>query len=296
MQIAIKGIKPAIYTGVAIIKALLHNRKAADLGPIICVCYTNHALDQLLEHLVKDGVRQVIRVGSQSKSDLLQNLTLHHVQEGAKPTRTEKHDTWEHNRDIRETLREIEDILSGLNNPNSWTNIQAHLMRTHNPHFKELFGKGVDEEGFQEVKGRKFRVVESWLRGAPKKLASNRPVAQLSAISLREMSTSERGVLHKHWIEQRSAQLTNDLTHALDSYHGSKSALDRCHRELDLRCLREAHVIGVTTSGLARNIELLQRVRAKVMLCEEAGEVLEAHTLTAFLPGVEHTILIGNHE
>ncbi|KAK6591706.1 hypothetical protein H4I96_12262 [Botrytis cinerea] len=95
------------YTGVAIIKTLLHNREAADLGPIICVCYTNHALDQLLEHLVKDGV---------------------------------------------------------------------------------------------------------------------------------------------------------------------------------------------TTSGLARNIELLQRVRAKVMLCEEAGEVLEAHTLTALLPGIEHAILIGDHE
>ena len=41
------------YTGVAIIKALLKNRKAANLGPIICVCYTNHALDQLLEHLVR---------------------------------------------------------------------------------------------------------------------------------------------------------------------------------------------------------------------------------------------------
>ncbi|RDL33045.1 Uncharacterized protein BP5553_08484 [Venustampulla echinocandica] len=284
------------YTGVAIIKVLLHNRNAADLGPIICVCYTNHALDQLLEHLVRDGVRQVIRLGSRSKSDLLQNLTLRHVAEKAVPTRTEKGDRWEHNKDIGETLREIEDILSGLNNPNSWTNIQAHLMSTHNRHFKELFGKGVDEEGFQEVKGRKFRVVESWLRGAPKKLTSNRPLSQLSGISLREMSASERGTLHKHWIEQRSAQLTNDLIHALDSYHGSKSALDKCHNELDLRCLREAHIIGVTTSGLARNIELLQRVRAKVMLCEEAGEVLEAHTLTAFLPGVEHAVLIGDHE
>jgi hypothetical protein len=27
------------------------------------------------------------------------------------------------------------------------------------------------------------------------------------------------------------------------------------------------------------------------MLCEEAGEVLEAHTLTAFLPGVEPILL-----
>jgi hypothetical protein len=48
------------------------------------------------------------------------------------------------------------------------------------------------------VKGKKFRVVESWLRGAPKRLASNRPTTQLSAISLREMSTSERGALYKH--------------------------------------------------------------------------------------------------
>jgi hypothetical protein len=48
-------------------------------------------------------------------------------------------------------------------------------MRTYNQYFKELFGKGVDKKGFQEVKGKKFRVVESWLRGAPKRLASNRP-------------------------------------------------------------------------------------------------------------------------
>lgn len=91
-------------------------------------------------------------------------------------------------------------------------------------------------------------------------------------------------------------QLTNDLIHALDACYESKPALDLCHRELDFRCLREAHIIGVTTSGLARNLDLLQRVGAKVMLCEEAGEVLEAHTLTALLLGLEHAVLIGDHE
>jgi hypothetical protein len=48
------------------------------------------------------------------------------------------------------------------------------------------------------VKGRKFRVIESWLRGALKKLASNHPITQLLAISLREMSISEHSALHKH--------------------------------------------------------------------------------------------------
>lgn len=56
------------YTSVAIIKTLLKNRSAAELGPIICVCYTNHALDQLLGHLVKGGVKQIVRIGSRSKS------------------------------------------------------------------------------------------------------------------------------------------------------------------------------------------------------------------------------------
>ncbi len=77
------------YTGVAIIKALLKNRNAAKLGPIICVCYTNHALDQLLEHLVKDGVEQLIRLGSRSKSELLQELTFHHISKEIRPTKTE---------------------------------------------------------------------------------------------------------------------------------------------------------------------------------------------------------------
>ncbi|TKA64059.1 hypothetical protein B0A55_09815 [Friedmanniomyces simplex] len=33
------------YTGVQLIKILLDDKKAGKLGPIICVCYTNHALD-----------------------------------------------------------------------------------------------------------------------------------------------------------------------------------------------------------------------------------------------------------
>ena len=57
-----------------------------------------------------------------------------------------------------------------------------------------------------------------------------------------------------------------------------------------------AKVVGVTTSGLARNLNLLRRLPSKVLLCEEAGEVLEAHLLTALLPSIEHAILIGDHE
>ncbi|KAL9009809.1 MAG: hypothetical protein Q9173_005193 [Seirophora scorigena] len=59
---------------------------------------------------------------------------------------------------------------------------------------------------------------------------------------------------------------------------------DGFQTELNLRCLQQAHVIGVTTTGLAKNLDILRRLRSKVMLCEEAGEVLEAYTITVLLP------------
>lgn len=232
------------YTGVAIIRALLRNRTEAQLGPIICVCYTNHALDQLLEHLVKDGVKQIIRLGSRSKSETLQNLTIQHVRQGIVPTKTEKQDRWQHNQDIGTILEEImTDILPGLDQPNSFANIQAYLRKTHPRHFDQLFGSGVDENGFREVKGKKFKVVESWLRNAPKKLTTNRPVTQLFAVPLNNMSSSERSTLYKHWIKERRSQLNDELVTALETFHSSKRMLDKCHRELDLRCLQQAQIM-----------------------------------------------------
>lgn len=59
------------YIDVAIIKTLLKNRKTTNLNFIVCVCYTNYALDQLLKHLVKNEIKQLIRLDSRSKFELL---------------------------------------------------------------------------------------------------------------------------------------------------------------------------------------------------------------------------------
>ncbi|KAK0928600.1 hypothetical protein LTR29_017332 [Friedmanniomyces endolithicus] len=79
------------------------------------------------------------------------------------------------------------------------------------------------------------------------------------------------------------------------SYNQAKTQLDAVRTEQRLRVLKQGNIIGLTTSGLARNLDLIRRTGAKVLLCEEAGEVLEAHLLTALLPSIEHAILIGDH-
>ncbi|KAL8674153.1 MAG: hypothetical protein Q9168_001447 [Polycauliona sp. 1 TL-2023] len=284
------------YTGVAIIKALLNNRNVAKLGPIICVCYTNHALDQLLEHLVKDGVEQLIRLGSRSKSELLQDLNLHHVSKEFRPTKIEGHEKYQLYAKLDIALDEIEELMPGLRDPARWSNVKDYLENHHNDHFQQLFGRGIDEHGFEEVHGKKFNTLNSWVKGAPKRIASTRPVPELLNVNLKDMSGLERSALHKHWVQQSTRELNRRFLHVLDSYRHIRDSLKKCHQELDLRCLLRAHIIGVTTTGLARNLDILRRVRAKVVVFEEAGEVLEAHTLTALLPSVEHAILIGDHE
>lgn len=54
-----------------------------DSGPILAVCYTNHAIDSLLEGLLDAGVAtasgEMVRVGGGSKSERLEALNLREV-------------------------------------------------------------------------------------------------------------------------------------------------------------------------------------------------------------------------
>ncbi|KAL4869037.1 hypothetical protein BDV12DRAFT_196658 [Aspergillus spectabilis] len=107
---------------------------------------------------------------------------------------------------------------------------------------------------------------------------------------------AERARVNQYWLEHLAEITLCEAVQLVSTYTGVKYDWDRNRSEVDLRCLAEADVIGVTTSGIARNLEMLQKLQSKVVICEKAGEVLEAHLLTALLPSVEHAILIGDHQ
>lgn len=52
----------------------------------------------------------------------------------------------------------------------------------------------------------------------------------------------------------------------------------------------------MTTTGAAKYRKLLQEVRPRLVIVEEAAEVLEAHTITTLSEACEHLILIGDHQ
>ncbi|XP_045487082.1 NFX1-type zinc finger-containing protein 1 isoform X2 [Pieris rapae] len=65
------------FLGVKIASTILKNL-SLDGTPMLIICYTNHALDQFLEGIL-NITDNIVRLGSQSKSKLLESYTLHNL-------------------------------------------------------------------------------------------------------------------------------------------------------------------------------------------------------------------------
>ncbi|CAI2180780.1 18278_t:CDS:2 [Funneliformis geosporum] len=157
--------------GVEIMKVLLaeENRKA-KIGPILTICFTNHALDQFLEHLLDEKITNIVRLGSRTKSEKIKGFSLEEIHQ---------------------------EFIVNLSN----------LQRRHDEKRKEMCD--IYDEG------------------------------------------------------SRRALLSSD-------------------------------VIGMTTNGAAKFQNLIRSIGPRIIICEEAGEVLEAHILSALTPSTQHIILIGD--
>jgi hypothetical protein len=281
------------YTGVALMKVLMENRKAAKLGPVLCVTFTNHALDQILEHLIDAGVEQVIRIGSRSKSERLSAVNLRAVAQKEPWTKLEGRERWMHKQNVdnfrllvSEGLRELLDF--------SEVSVLTFLKDKHPSYHAQLVGPEIDEDGFELVQNKRAVVgLGPWLQGAPR--SSPMPGGD-RAQDIFSFSIAERQRLYYDWAEEILDPIQRSLLANLKAYEDAKAGVNKIRAEVDHRVLSGANVIGVTTSGLARNLDLLRRLNSKVLVVEEAGEVLEAHLLTAMLPSIEHAIMIGDHQ
>ncbi|CAD8155058.1 unnamed protein product [Paramecium octaurelia] len=63
----------------------------------------------------------------------------------------------------------------------------------------------------------------------------------------------------------------------------------------EIKKLSKYKIIGVTVASAARHILKLQELNIKVLVMEEAAEVLESHTACILMKNLQHLILIGDH-
>jgi hypothetical protein len=283
------------HTGVQLIRVSLANKTATKIGPILVCTQTNHALDAILERSIDDGIANIVRIGGQSKSERVKDVNLRVLAAQLELTKTEKSTRRGLTKNVKEETAEIDALLGAYISIYTEPTVQGHLYQHHPAHHAQLFSN-VDDEGYTLVRRSKETILDSWLRASFPGSWRPRGLADLCDVNVHHMSMVERWVVFNSWIAEMKYELDEKLDHALTSFDETKKRLNDVTTELDLRVLQQASIIGVTTSGLARNLDLLRGVDAKVLICEEAGEVLEAHMLTALLPSVEHCMLIGDHQ
>ncbi|CAN9148213.1 unnamed protein product [Alternaria alternata] len=289
------------YLGLQIMRILLDiKKKKKDLGPILIVCYTNHALDQFLEHLLDIGVKKLIRVGGMSKSKKLSNHNLRTIGDQETKTKSEKYMAAMRYKNLDENEKEAGKTFAGLHALSKraqWQNLKAHIHEEY-PRIYNQFRR-VDDQGFQTAGRHPFDV---WIAGSethhhpvlsPEVL---RQVVQRATENVFSLSVHERSALIAHWVSEAQNNKVSELFEIVNDATKTQRELSNIHEELNRRLLEDSDVIGVTTSGLAKRISLLQQVKCKVIICEEAGEVMESHMISALLPDVEHLIQIGDHE
>lgn len=241
-------------------------------------------------------------MGSMSKSEKLDKYNLFewvNSQEDGVKTRPERNMEFVSIRTLESQLEDgnklCESLCKGTEKV-QWEQLADFLRRNYPNHHAQFLG-GVDEDGFIKVGKKRGNYFYYWKFGLDlrdrevyKQLyettesiprnnqsAASRTLTELLSLDadIWEFSKNERTLILRHWESQRRQDWIDELVVRGQGYQDELEKLDTVRSEYNRRLLEKVDVIGLTTTGLARYAPLLDRVEAKTLICEEAGEVLE---------------------
>lgn len=247
------------------------------------------------------GIKKVIRIGGQSHSSILQGHNIRDISKTEPKTKSERQLLGKSYTALEDSEQYINGTLDNLHvqsRGTQWRYLEDHLRFRH-PRIYNQFSN-VDEEGFESAGRHPF---DTWI---PRKRANAsgrvgtqeqlQLILRLAYANVFSLNINQKMVLVNHWIGEIQEEEFDRTYESIKQAQNDQDSIHDIHQEVDRRVLQKTDVIGITTTGLAKNVALLKRLDCKVIICEEAGEVLEAHILSTLLPSVEHVIQIGDHE
>ncbi|RGP72651.1 hypothetical protein FLONG3_6659 [Fusarium longipes] len=290
------------FLGAIILLAILRLTKSR----VLVLSYTNHALDQFLEDLIDIGVNsdQIVRLGSKSteatKSTLLREydvqkrfwLTMEEkiILGGLRVEETELClELQEYSKKLARGDIHPADILEYLEFSNTFTSAWSAFQVP-------------DDDGFQMVDSRgnvisADTIYDYWMRnGDVLKMGSLNESLGESARAVWSLSHASRMKLHHEWAGKvREEQIINFV--ALNKrFSDIKTKVKSILDERGRRVLKDKRIIGCTTTAAAMYQSIIETATPDVILVEEAGEILEAHIISAMSASVKQLILIGDHK
>ncbi|KAM6113051.1 LOW QUALITY PROTEIN: NFX1-type zinc finger-containing protein 1-like [Pterocles gutturalis] len=111
-----------------------------------------------------------------------------------------------------------------------------------------------------------------------------------------QLDLSSRWRLYRLWLQTYQGFIRWRILQREQQYQAAAERLTELRLQEDLCILKEAQLVGMTTTGAAKYRRILQKIEPQIVIVEEAAEVLEAHTVTTLSKACQHLILIGDHQ
>eukprot|EP00033_Pygsuia_biforma_P004585 GCRY01005027.1.p1 GENE.GCRY01005027.1~~GCRY01005027.1.p1 ORF type:complete len:2003 (+),score=401.39 GCRY01005027.1:144-6152(+) len=110
-----------------------------------------------------------------------------------------------------------------------------------------------------------------------------------------DLDVSTRKRLYDIWVEDARNNFLRNLQEKISEYDDISTQIEELEWTTKVSLIKSAKIVGMTTTGAAKFTKIIQAVKPKVVIVEEAAEVLEAHIITALCKDTQHLILIGDH-
>ena len=286
---------------------------------IMCVCYTNHALDQFLLDLQSHGIpkRSMVRIGGGKKvHPKLEDIMLDKLTTLGNPSKS-------FNRQFRETHTRIEEAERNIKSFSTFSSPDTFLLsylERYERRWYERFRVEINgEEGMQMVgaKGKKMNesyLLNQWKKGVMwKNISQPEAMGRITAIAhllqtkrtkhsdlddkdTWSLSQERRNTLIDSWREAILSNRLEGYKNAVNELVRAQADLQQLKSEKKADALQGRRFIGCTTTGAAIQRDWLESVKIGVLIVEEAGEILESHIITALSSETKHLIMIGDHQ
>ncbi|XP_034241562.1 NFX1-type zinc finger-containing protein 1-like [Thrips palmi] len=111
-----------------------------------------------------------------------------------------------------------------------------------------------------------------------------------------DLDADQRSELYLFWVSQLKQALGTAERCAAKYISDCKARMKQVKMLKDKELIASNLVVGMTTTKAAQIQPLLQELKPRIVVVEEAAEVLESHIIAALTPAVQHLILLGDHK
>ncbi|KAJ6784538.1 hypothetical protein PWT90_06756 [Aphanocladium album] len=273
-------------------------------GRILVLSYTNHALDQFLEDLLNIGIDEKIITRLGSKSSAVTAKLSFDLQTRERPSGFSERRTllYTLKDELRSLRNDVENAFDKVAKRPSLEEIIDYLELADDQE-SQLFWRAFqiphEEDGFittgrNGVAMQTGYLLDRWQRNKGPGNVLRKVDADCWPIW--QYKKEQRLDWTRKWTEAIQKEHMEALHGYVERFNKTQTQIDSLFNESRCSFIKTKRIIGCTTTAAAKYSSLIKAAEPDYILVEEAGEILEAHVLTALNTSTKSLILIGDHE